>query len=105
MTNSMHEVTDSDVFLVIGANPTWNHPVFGGVLRNRVKRHGVKLIVADPRRNDMASCADIFLQLKNGTDVPLLMGMCHIILRENWHDIEYIKRHCEGWDVFKKSLE
>ncbi|MBU1023870.1 molybdopterin-dependent oxidoreductase, partial [bacterium] len=105
MTNSMQEATDSDVIFVIGSNPTWNHPVFGGALKNAVKKHGVKLIVADPRRTDLVECADIYLNLKNGSDVALLMGMCHIIVRENWIDQKYIDDNCEGWDAFKKSLD
>ena len=105
MTNSMQEARDSEVIFVIGSNPTWNHPVFGGVLRNAIKNHGVKLILADPRKTDLYGCADIYLNLKNSSDVALLMGMCHIIVRENWIDQEYINDNCEGWDDFKKSLE
>jgi len=105
MTNSMQETRLSDVILVTGSNTTSCHPVFGSMMMNAVKMHGVKLIVADPREIDLAKVADIHMRQRNGTDVAWLMGVQHIIVREGWHDMDYINERCEGWDEYKKSLE
>jgi len=105
MTNSMQEADKSDVILVTGTNTTWNHPVFGGMIKNAVKRKGVKLIVVDPREIDLAKCADIHIRQRNGSDVAWLMGLQHIIIKENLHKKEYIDERCEGWEEYLKSLE
>jgi len=104
MTNSLDEVLKAKVILVIGSNTTWNHPVFGSLLKQAVKHHGAKLIVADPRRIDLVDIADIWLQQRNGSDVALLMGLQHIILREGWEAADYIRERTEGYDEYRQSL-
>ena len=105
MTNSLEEVLEAKVILVIGSNTTWNHPVFGSLLKQAVKLRGAKLIVCDPRRIDLVDFADIWLQQRNGSDVALLMGLQHIILREGWEAAQYIKERTEGYDEYLKALE
>lgn len=105
MTNSLQEAEKSDVILLTGTNTTWNHPVFGGMVKRAKKIKGVKLIVFDPRETDLAKCADIHLKQRPGSDVAYLMGMQHIIIKNNWHDQEFINERCEGWDEYVKSLE
>ncbi len=105
MTNSMQEAMKSNVILVIGTNTTWGHPVFGGLIKRAVRKNGVKLIVLDPRETDLAKVADIHARQKSGSDVALLMGLQHIIVREGWHDQAFIDERCEGWDEYKQSLE
>jgi len=105
MTNSMQEACKAGVILVTGTNTTWCHPVFGGMIKNAVKKYGVKLIVVDPREIDLAKCADIHLRQKSGSDVAWLMGMQHMIVKEGWQDEKYIQDRCEGWDEYKKSLD
>jgi formate dehydrogenase alpha subunit len=105
MTNSMSEVIRSKVVLLIGSNATWNHPVFGSMLKQAVRRHGTKLIVCDPRRIGLVDSADIWLQHRNGSDVALLSGLGHIILREGWADTEYIEKRTEGFEEYRKSME
>ena len=105
MTNSMQETDKADVILVTGTNTTWNHPVFGGMIKKSVKQKGVKLIVVDPRDIDLAKIADIHLRHNPGTDTAWLMGLQHIIVRENWHNKEFIEERVEGWDEYAKSLE
>jgi len=84
MTNSLEEVLQAKVIFVIGSNTTWNHPVFASLLKQAVKLRGAKLIVCDPRRIDLVDFADIWLQQRNGSDVALLSGLVHIIVREGW---------------------
>ena len=92
MTNSIGEIPDSKVIFLIGGNPTEAHPVIGAKMRQAL-RNGAKLIVADPRRIKLASEADIFMQLRPGTDIALINGMMHIILNAGWHDQEFIDAH------------
>jgi len=105
MTNSMEEVLRSKVILVIGSNTTWNHPVFGSLLKRAVKLNGAKLIVCDPRRIDLVDFADIWLQQRNGSDVALLSGLQHVILREGWEASQYIQERCEGFEEYRKAIE
>jgi len=74
MTNSIRDIAEeSQCIFIIGSNTTEQHPVIGTKVR-RAKRHrGAKLIVADPRRIDIAEYADLFLQHKPGTDIALLV--------------------------------
>jgi len=105
MTNSMEEVLCSKVILVIGSNTTWNHPVFASLLKRAVKHNGAKLIVCDPRRIDLVDFAHIWLRHRNGSDVALLGGLQHIILREGWEDRGYIKERTEGWEEYRRAID
>ena len=105
MTNALEEVLEAKVILVIGSNTTWNHPVFGALLKQAVKHRGAKLIVCDPRRIDLVDFADVWLQQKNGSDVALLSGLQHVIFREGWEAKDYIRERTEGYEEYRKSLE
>lgn len=105
MTNSMQETDHSDVIFIIGTNTTWNHPVFGGMIKKSVKEKGVKLIVVDPREIDLAKCADIHIKQNPGSDTAVLMGLQHIIVKEKWYNQKFVDERTEGWDDYVKSLE
>ncbi len=105
MTNSMQETEKSNVILITGTNTTWNHPVFGGMIKKAVKQKGVKLIVVDPRDIGLAKYADFHLKQNPGSDTAWLMGMQHIIVKNNWHNTKFIEERTEGWDDYLKSLE
>ncbi len=105
MTNSMQETEKSDVIFIIGTNTTWNHPVFGGMIKKAVKQKGVKLIVADPRDIGLAKIATIHIKQNPGSDTALLMGLQHIIVKNNWHNKKFIEERTEGWAEYEKSLE
>ncbi|NOZ72768.1 MAG: molybdopterin-dependent oxidoreductase [Chloroflexi bacterium] len=106
MTNSIADISEkSQCIFIIGSNTTENHPVIGTKIR-RAKRHrGAKLIVADPRRIDIADYADLHLRQKPGTDIALLNGLMHIILREGWQDDEFIESRTEGFAELKAIVE
>ena len=104
MSNSMAEIDSSDVAMVIGANITWNLPVFGFMMKRAVKEKGLELIVCDPRRIDLVDHAHLWLQQRNGSDVALLMGLQHIILREGLQAREFIASRCEGFEEYRESL-
>ncbi len=105
MTNTIADIAEeSQCIFIIGSNTTENHPVIGTKIR-RAKRHrGAKLIVADPRRIDITQYADLHLQHRPGTDLALLNGLMHIILREGWQDEAFIRERTEGFDELKRIV-
>jgi len=68
------------------------------------RRDGAKLVVIDPYRTRTARAADWHIPINPGTDVALAMGMMHVIVREGWHDADFIARHSEGFDELEKRL-
>lgn len=100
---SYQDLDTADVFLVIGSNMADCHPILFLRLLERVKA-GAKLIVVDPRRTATAAKADLFLQLKPGTDLALLNGLLHLLLADGHIDETFIARHTEGWDAMPGFL-
>lgn len=97
MTNSIAEILDTDAMFVIGSNTTENHPVIGARMKQALNK-GAKLIVADPRRIELAEYADVFLQLKPGTNIALLNGMMHVIYEKGLYDKKYIDERSENFE-------
>lgn len=97
MTSSIRDIAEqSQCIFIIGSNTTEQHPVIGTKIRRAKRQRGAKLIVADPRRIDIADYADLHLQHKPGTDLALLNGLMHIILRQGWEDADFIAERTEG---------
>ena len=94
---------DAKVIIVIGANPTVNHPVAATYIKNAVK-DGAKLIVMDPRRQSLSRHAAHHLAFKPGTDVALLNAMLHTIITEGLTDDQYIAGYTEGFDRLKERI-
>jgi formate dehydrogenase major subunit len=103
MTNAISELGGASSILAIGTNTTNTHPIVALQVKSAV-RNGSKLIVANPKKIELCRFADVFLQHKPGTDVPLLMGMMRVIVNEGLHDKSFIKSRCEDFDAFEKSL-
>ncbi len=101
-TQDFDSVEDADVILIIGANPTDAHPVFGSRLKKRL-REGARLIVVDPRRTDLVRSphvvADYHLALTPGTNVAVLTALAHVIVAEGLVDEAFVRERCEG-DAF-----
>lgn len=97
-TQDFASVADSDVILVIGANPTDGHPVFASRMKKRL-REGARLIVADPRRIDLVESphvkADYHLPLLPGTNVALVNAMAHVVVTEGLVAEDYVRERCE----------
>ena len=104
VTAPFFEVKNSDVIVVIGANPSENHPVAATFFKN-AKKSGSKLIVLDPRGQSLEKYADHMLQFTPGSDVALLNSLMHIILKENLFDKNYINDHTTGFKELSKHLE
>ncbi|MGQ0642339.1 MAG: formate dehydrogenase subunit alpha [Gemmatimonadaceae bacterium] len=104
-SGSMREVeTESDVIFILGANTTESHPVFGAAIKRAVKR-GAKLIVADPRRIELAARAHIHLQSLPGTDVALLNGMLHHVLALGLENKEFIVSRTHDFDEVRAAVK
>jgi len=102
-TQDFDSVEDTDIAIVIGANPTDGHPVFASRLRKRL-RQGAKLIVIDPRRIDLLETPHMgdkwHLPLRPGTNVAVVSALAHVIVTERLADEEFIKTRCD-WDEFQ----
>ncbi|MCA3192549.1 MULTISPECIES: formate dehydrogenase subunit alpha [unclassified Cupriavidus] len=97
-TQTFRSVAKADVIMVIGANPTDGHPVFGSRMKRRL-RAGAKLIVVDPRQIDLVDSphvrADYHLQLRPGTNVAVVTSMAHVIVTEGLLAEQFIAERCE----------
>ncbi|MGB5925111.1 MAG: FAD-dependent oxidoreductase, partial [Dehalococcoidia bacterium] len=103
MTNSIDEAEGAACIFAIGTNTTVSHPVIGLRIKRAVQ-NGARLIVANPIEIDLCRFADVWLRLRPGTDVALLMGMMRVIVDEGLLDSSFIEQRCQDFDVFKDSL-
>lgn len=103
MTNDFKSIKQADVMLVIGSNTTEAHPVLGAMIKER-RRNGAKLIVCDPRKIELSKYADVYLRQKSGTDVALVNGMMHVILRDNLQNEAFIAERVENFEALKATV-
>jgi len=101
---TFNEVKNSDVVVVIGANPAENHPVAATFFKQAAKR-GAKLIVMDPRGQALNRYAWRMLQFKNGTDVAMLNAMLNVIVSEKLYDQQYIQTYVEGFNELAEHVK
>jgi formate dehydrogenase major subunit len=104
VSNQVRDVANAEVMFVIGANPTVNHPVGATWIKNAAKA-GVKLIVADPRRSDLARHATYYLQFKSDTDVALLNAMLYVIVEEGLTDEAFIRDRTSGYEALAENVK
>ena len=100
---SYDDLDHADVFFVIGANMADCHPILFLRMMDRVKT-GARLIVVDPRRTATADKADLFLQIKPGTDLALLNGLLHLLVADGHIDRDFIDQHTDGWELMPELL-
>jgi formate dehydrogenase major subunit len=104
VSNQVNDVANAEVIFLIGANPTSNHPVAATWMKNAAKS-GVKLIVADPRRGDLARHATHYLQFKPDTDVALLNAMIHTIIDEGLVNEAFVRDRTSGYEALKENAK
>jgi len=104
MTNSIEEFEDAELFFVIGSNTTEQHPMIATRIIQAVVGNKAKLIVADPRDIRLAKWAIVSLRHKIGSDVALMNGLMHVILKEGWEDKEFIKSRTENFEELKSVV-
>ncbi|MFC9028823.1 molybdopterin-dependent oxidoreductase [Streptomyces arboris] len=101
---SYQDFDRADAFFVIGANMADCHPILFLRMMDRIKSSGAKLIVVDPRRTATADKADLFLQIRPGTDLALLNGLLHLLFANGHTDEEFIAEFTEGWEEMPALL-
>jgi formate dehydrogenase major subunit len=104
VSNQVRDVANAEVIFLIGANPTVNHPVAATFIKNAAKA-GVKLIVADPRRGDLARHATYNLQFNADTDVALLNAMLNVIVTEGLVDENFIADRTSGYAELAENIK
>jgi formate dehydrogenase major subunit len=104
VSNQVRDAARAEVIFVIGANPTVNHPVAATWLKNAAKS-GAKLIVADPRRGELARHATYNLQFNADTDVALLNAMLHVIVEEGLVDQAFIRDRTSGYEALAENVK
>ena len=103
MTNSLGDIQKSKAIIIFGANPAVNHPVGFQHFLKAKERNNSQLIVIDPRFTKTAAKADIFAQIRPGTDIPFMYGMLNIIFKNGWEDKEYIHDRVFGMEKIREE--
>ena len=102
---SYQDFDRADLFFIAGSNMADCHPILFLRMKDRMKRAGAKLIVVDPRRSATAEAADLFLQIRPGTDIALFNGLMHLLVEADHIDHDFIAEFTEGWDAMPAFLE
>ncbi len=104
MSNPLSDLEKADVYFCIGTNMTECHPVAATRLKKALAR-GAKLVVADPRYIKLAELANLYLPLRVGTDVALLLAMAHVIVRENLIDHKFVEERTTGVEEYIEHVK
>jgi anaerobic selenocysteine-containing dehydrogenase len=96
------DLAKADLILLIGANVADNHPI---LCQRLADNENATLIVADPRVTKTAMLADLYLPVKPRSDIALLNGIAHVLIRDGLYNREYVERHTTGFAELKASLE
>lgn len=102
-TNSFQDVECSELLMIVGANPTEAHPVFGARIKQAVLK-GCKLIILDPRNTELAALADLHLPLRPGSNVAVINAMQHVLIEEGLIKPDFIAQFAEGFEQLKAEL-
>src|SRR5262245_39765885 len=103
MTNPIADLASADVILVVGSDTTENHAIVGARMIE-AKRRGARLVVVDPRRTRLAELADLHLQIRLGTDIPLVNAMIHAIFAHGWEASAYLAARCENVAALRAAV-
>jgi formate dehydrogenase major subunit len=104
VSNQVRDVINAEVIFLIGANPVVNHPVAATFIKNAAKA-GAKLIIADPRRSELARHATYYLQFNPDTDVALLNAMLHVIVEEGLVDQAFVRDRTSGYAELAENVK
>jgi formate dehydrogenase major subunit len=104
VSNQVNDVAHSDLIMVIGSNPTGNHPVAATWMKNAAKK-GAKIVLADPRVTDIGKHAWRTLQFKADTDVAMLNAMIHTVIEEGLADQDFIARRASNYEALKENVK
>lgn len=102
-TNSLAQMPDIETIFLFGSNPTEAHPIVALYLKKAMQK-GAKLIVTDPRKTWMAERADIWMNLKPGSNIALLNGLINVILENEWENKEFIATRTENIEELREKV-
>lgn len=103
VSNPVRDVGKADVILVIGSNPTSNHPVAATWMKNAVKR-GTKLVLADPRVTDIGQHAWRVMQFRPGSDVAMLNALIHVVIEEGLADEAFVRERATNFEALRENV-
>jgi formate dehydrogenase alpha subunit len=104
-TSYLSDLEQTDLILVIGADPDSSAPVVGYAIKRAVKQRGVKLLLIDPRQTRLSLFAQLWLRPEVGTDVALINGLAKVIIDEGLLDEEFVTRRTDNFEAFNESLK
>jgi formate dehydrogenase major subunit len=104
VTAPVAEVANAEMIILIGANPSANHPVAASFIKNAVKR-GARLVILDPRGQALSRFASHHLKFNNGTDVALLNAMLNVIVTEELYDRDFVEVRTTGFAELAEHLK
>ena len=104
VSNPFSDCLETGAIFIIGSNTTHNHPVAATFMKQAAK-FGTTLIVADPRRPEMADHADYYIRFNPGTDVAFLNGLMHVIIEDNLYDATFIEERTEDFDRLRDLVQ
>ncbi len=102
-TNSLAQMPEIEVLFLFGSNPTEAHPIVSLYLKKAIS-NGAKLIVSDPRKTWMAQRADVWMNLKPGSNIALLNGLINVILSNGWEDKDFIAKRTQNIDELREKV-
>ncbi|MFN8201485.1 MAG: formate dehydrogenase subunit alpha [Solirubrobacteraceae bacterium] len=103
-TGSFADIDHADAAIIIGANPTEAHPVAGARIKQAALR-GMKLVVIDPRRIELAEYGVLHLSPRAGTNAAVVLGLQHVVMRDGLIDADFIARRTEGYGALTELLD
>jgi formate dehydrogenase, alpha subunit, archaeal-type len=103
MSNSIVEIEDTKCIFIFGWNPATSHPIIARRIV-RAKEKGAKIIVCDPRKIETARIADLFVPLKNGSNIAFLNAVAHVLIEEDLINHNFIEKYTDGFDELKQIV-
>jgi formate dehydrogenase alpha subunit len=104
-TNYLSDLEQTELILVIGADPSSSAPAVGYAIKRAVKQQGAKLLLVDPRQTKLSLFAHLWLRPEVGTDVALINGLAKVIIDESLLDEEFVARRTDNFEAFDESLK
>lgn len=103
MSNSIPEIEDTKCVFVFGYNAADSHPIVARRIVN-AKQKGAKIVVTDPRLTESARIADLWLPIKNGTNMALVNAFGHVLVEEGLYNQDYVEKYTEGFDEYRTMV-
>ncbi|YCH31480.1 formate dehydrogenase subunit alpha [Erwinia sp. D4-22] len=103
MSNAITEIDRTDLVLIFGYNPADSHPIVANHIIN-AKRNGAKIVVCDPRKIETAKIADMYIALRNGSNIALLNAIAQVIIAEDLYDKTFVAARSEGFDEYRNLV-